>query len=105
MVLWDVPALGTVILAGDAINTQECRSRGTAPGLATDALAALDSTRRLVSLAETTDAWLVVGHDLGQFEKIPKAPQPITRADEPSGRGQTPELGPRASGRDEPGDT
>jgi glyoxylase-like metal-dependent hydrolase (beta-lactamase superfamily II) len=104
VVLWDVPALGTVILAGDAINTQECRSRGTAPGLATDALAALDSTRRLISLAEATDAWLIVGHDLAQFEKMPKAPQPITRTDESSVRGQTPDLEPRAPGRDEPGD-
>nr|WP_296064637.1 N-acyl homoserine lactonase family protein [uncultured Actinoplanes sp.] len=79
VVLWDVPGLGNVILAGDAINTIGCIDDGLPPGIATDTLAAVRSMHRLTALADATDALLVAGHDLSQFEALPKAPHRLRR--------------------------
>ncbi|WP_327039543.1 N-acyl homoserine lactonase family protein [Micromonospora maris] len=79
VVLWDVPDLGNVILAGDAINTVGCIDDGLPPGIATDTLAAVHSMHRLTALADATDALVVTGHDMTQFEALPKAPDPLRR--------------------------
>ncbi|ASW56854.1 N-acyl homoserine lactonase family protein [Plantactinospora sp. KBS50] len=79
VVLWDVPDLGNVILAGDAINTVRCIDDDLPPGIATDTLAAVHSMHRLTALAEAMDALLVTGHDMAQFEALPKAPEPLRR--------------------------
>ncbi|WBB78470.1 N-acyl homoserine lactonase family protein [Micromonospora sp. WMMD882] len=79
VVLWDVPDLGNVILAGDAINTVGCIDDDLPPGIATDTLAAVQSMRRLTALADATDALVVTGHDPAQFESLPKAPERLRR--------------------------
>jgi N-acyl homoserine lactone hydrolase len=65
--------------AADAINTVGCIDDDLPPGIATDTLAAVRSMHRLTALADATDALLVAGHDLGQFEALPKAPDPLRR--------------------------
>jgi N-acyl homoserine lactone hydrolase len=79
VMLWDVPDLGSVILAGDAINTQACVTDNLPPGLATDPVTAVHSMHRLNALALATDALVVMGHDGEQFGHLPKAPQPLCR--------------------------
>ena len=79
IVLWDVPDNGTIILAGDAINTESCIANDLPPGITTDALTAVQSMRRLTSLATATDGTLITGHDLQRFERMPKIPNPLTR--------------------------
>ena len=81
IMLWDVPDLGNVILAGDAINTHENIDGDLPPGIATDALAASFSMRRLTALADATDAVIVAGHDLEQFQAMAKAPERLRRTD------------------------
>jgi N-acyl homoserine lactone hydrolase len=77
--LWDVPDLGNIILAGDAINTHENIESDAPPGITTDAVAASFSMRRLTALADATDAIVVAGHDLQQFQAMPKAPDRLER--------------------------
>ncbi|MFG2056152.1 N-acyl homoserine lactonase family protein [Micromonospora sp. NPDC048930] len=79
VVLWDVPDLGNVILAGDAINTASCIEADLPPGIATDTLTAVQSMHRLTALAAATDALIVTGHDMAQFEALPKAPEPLRK--------------------------
>jgi glyoxylase-like metal-dependent hydrolase (beta-lactamase superfamily II) len=79
VVLWDVPDLGNVILAGDAINTVSCVDDDLPPGTTTDSLAAVQSMHRLTALADATDAVVVTGHDMTQFKALPKAPDPLCR--------------------------
>lgn len=77
VMLWEVPDLGNVVLAGDAINTHENVDSDLPPGITTDALAASLSMRRLTALADATDAVIVAGHDMEQFQAMPKAPRPL----------------------------
>jgi glyoxylase-like metal-dependent hydrolase (beta-lactamase superfamily II) len=79
VMLWDVPDLGNVILAGDAINTHENIASDAPPGITTDAVAASFSMRRLTALADATDAIVVAGHDLQQFQAMPKTPDRLVR--------------------------
>lgn len=77
--LWDVPDVGSVILAGDAANCRDNFAMDTPGGITSDATAAVSSLHRLTALASSHDANLLVGHDLGFFEMLPKAPSPLTR--------------------------
>ncbi|GAB2455734.1 N-acyl homoserine lactonase family protein [Nocardioides hungaricus] len=79
IVLWEVPDLGNIILAGDAINTHENIDCDLPPGITTDALAASFSMRRLTALADATDAVIVAGHDMEQFRAMAKAPHRLQR--------------------------
>jgi glyoxylase-like metal-dependent hydrolase (beta-lactamase superfamily II) len=78
IVLWDAPGLGTLIIAGDAINCQSNIDGNVPPGLATDPGAAMHSMSRLVALAEATGATILNGHDMEQFAAMPKAPHPLS---------------------------
>lgn len=77
--LWDVPDVGSVILAGDAANCRDNFATDTPGGITSDATAAVSSLHRLTALASSHDANLLVGHDMGFFEMLPKAPNPLTR--------------------------
>jgi N-acyl homoserine lactone hydrolase len=77
--LWDVPDVGSVILAGDAANCRDNFAMDTPGGITSDATAAVSSLHRLTALATSHDANLLVGHDMGFFEMLPKAPNPLTR--------------------------
>jgi glyoxylase-like metal-dependent hydrolase (beta-lactamase superfamily II) len=77
LVLWDVPELGTVVLAGDAVYMRDNVRLGLPPGLATSAEDAMVSMHRLVALAEAHDALLVPGHDPEAWAELPKCPEPL----------------------------
>jgi glyoxylase-like metal-dependent hydrolase (beta-lactamase superfamily II) len=83
VILWDVADLGTVILAGDAVNSTRSIEASLPPGIATDPVQALQSLHRLTTLARATDALLITGHDLQQFAGLPKAPEPLARSTPP----------------------
>lgn len=93
VMLWDVPDLGNVILAGDAINAQSSITDNLPPGLATHTLAAMHSMHRLNALAVATDALVLVGHDMEQFGRLPKAPLPLGH-DQPDRLPINPRFGP-----------
>lgn len=77
IILWDTPDIGTLIIAGDAINCQANVDAALPPGISTDARAAVQSMNRLLTLAEATGATLICGHDMDQFEALPKLPDPL----------------------------
>ncbi|CAB4962473.1 unannotated protein [freshwater metagenome] len=77
IVLWDTPDSGTVILAGDAINCRENIERDIPPGLTTDTASAVSSLHRLTALAAASDASMLVSHEAGFFELLPKAPNAL----------------------------
>lgn len=77
IVLWDTPDLGVLIIAGDAINCQANVDAQLPPGTNTDAGSAVQSMNRLLALAEATGATLLHGHDMRQFETLPKVPEPM----------------------------
>lgn len=79
VVLWDVPDVGPVILAGDAINSCENVISDTPGGITSDATAAAESIHRITALADAVDASIIVSHDLEFFHQLPKAPHPLTR--------------------------
>lgn len=79
IVLWDVPDVGTVILAGDAIYTTETVRSDLPPSIVTDTREAMNSIHRLTALAEARDAMLFVGHDMQFFQQIHRAPDPLRR--------------------------
>lgn len=76
VVLWDVPDLGPVILAGDAIPSERNLATDRPPGVATDATAAMASMRRLTALAEALDATIMVGHR-DPTSDVPVAPHSL----------------------------
>lgn len=80
--LWDVPDVGSVILAGDAVNCRDNIAWDTPGGITSDATSAAMSMHRLTALANVMDANLLVSHDMGFFEMLPKAPEPLTRLSE-----------------------
>jgi N-acyl homoserine lactone hydrolase len=75
--LWDVPDVGSVILAGDAVNCRENIVLDTPGGITSDATAAMASVHRLSALAEAMDATMLVSHDQDYFDSLPKAPEPL----------------------------
>ncbi len=77
--LWDVPDVGSVILAGDAVNCRDNIAWDTPGGITSDATSAAMSMHRLTALANVMDANLLVSHDMGFFEMLPKAPDPLTQ--------------------------
>ncbi len=77
--LWDVPDVGSVILAGDAVNCRDNIALDTPGGITSDATSAAMSMHRLTALANVMDANLLVSHDMGFFEMLPKAPDPLTQ--------------------------
>lgn len=82
VVLWDVPDAGHVILAGDAVNCQENLISDRPGGITSDATAGAASMHRLLALADTIDANLIVSHDLAFNARLPKAPQHFQGLDE-----------------------
>jgi N-acyl homoserine lactone hydrolase len=72
-VLVRLPRTGPVILAIDAIYTQETLDTGNFKNYA-DPSRALASARRLADLARQEGALLVCGHDPAQWETLRKAP-------------------------------
>ncbi|MGI5241804.1 N-acyl homoserine lactonase family protein [Dactylosporangium sp. CA-139066] len=92
VVLWDVPDLGNVVVAGDAINTATCIEEDLPPGITTDSVTAVQSMHRLTALAAATDALLVTGHDLALFEAMPKAPEPLRKVGHRPARHHAPML-------------
>ena len=79
IVLWDTPSAGTVILAGDAVNCCANIELDVPGGITSDTTAAVQSLHRLSALAAATDATLLVSHDPGFFEVLPKAPEALRR--------------------------
>lgn len=67
VVLWDVPDIGPVIIAGDAISSGEGVTSDTPGGITSDATAAAQSIHRITALADAVDANLIVSHDLNFF--------------------------------------
>ena len=76
--LWDVPDCGSIIVAGDAINCQASITEDLPPGFTSDAAAAASSMHRLTALASVAQASLIVSHDMGFFNSLPKAPKPLS---------------------------
>ena len=79
VMLWDVPDVGSVLIAGDAVNCRDNIAHDTPGGITSDASAAAASLHRLTALASVSDATFIVSHDLGQFTQLPKAPEPLAR--------------------------
>lgn len=77
VVLWDVPDIGTVIIAGDAVYCRENVERDVPPGIATSVPEASASLHRITALASATDATLLVSHEAEWFGLLPKAPEPL----------------------------
>lgn len=75
--LWDVPECGSLIIAGDAINCESSITDDLPPGFTSDASAAASSMHRLTALASVAQASLIVSHDMGFFDSLPKAPEPL----------------------------
>lgn len=80
--LWDVPDVGSVIIAGDAVNCRDNVTQDTPGGITSDTTAAAMSMHRLTALSRAADAVVIVSHDMGFFEMLPKAPEPLARLDE-----------------------
>lgn len=85
VVLWAVPAAGSVIITGDAVPCLRNIEADRPPGVATDVPAAMSSLHRLTALAEATGAQLLVSHDAGAAEGLARAPDRLTRGSEPIG--------------------
>lgn len=75
--LWDVPEVGSVILAGDAVNCRDNVRLDAPGGITSDATSAMASVHRLSALAQAMDATMLVSHDLDYFNSLPKAPEPL----------------------------
>ena len=74
--LWIERAQGQpVILTGDAADLQENLDDEVVPGLCSDADQALQSIRRLKSLADEEQAWLWPNHDLKFFQQLKPFPE------------------------------
>lgn len=81
IVLWDTPSAGTVIIAGDAVNTRENIECDIPPGLTTDTASAVGSLHRLTALAALTDATMLVSHEQAFYAMLPKPPEPLRTLD------------------------
>lgn len=79
IVLWDVPDVGTVIIAGDAIYMRDSVRLDNPPGIVTDAAAAMASIHRLTALAAAHDAMILPGHDPGIWSLLARCPEPLRR--------------------------
>lgn len=77
VVLWDVPDVGNLIITGDAVNCRENISLDVLGGIMYDARQAADSVHRITGLATATGASVMVSHDLGFYEGLPHAPEPL----------------------------
>lgn len=77
--LWDVPDIGSLIIAGDAVNCRDNITLDVPGGITSDASAAVSSVHRITALAQVTDASIIVSHDAGFYESLPQAPEPLRR--------------------------
>jgi N-acyl homoserine lactone hydrolase len=70
---------GPVILAADAISESGMTRSRVAPEGYPDRAAAIRSMDRLLTLAQTTGAYLIMGHEGSQWRTLPKSPVPFAR--------------------------
>jgi N-acyl homoserine lactone hydrolase len=72
-------AAGPVILAVDAISHGEMLATREIPGWFSDVAEAERSMDRLAALSRATGAYLLFGHDAGQWDLLPNSPRPFRR--------------------------
>lgn len=77
--LWDVPDVGSLIIAGDAVNCRDNIALDAPGGITSSAASAVESVHRITALAQAMDASVMVSHDAGFYEVLPMAPEPLRR--------------------------